>query len=124
MPDASVRLDAAPVADKTRSKTCTGVDGTYTITKSVDQGDSTGDARLTGKITIASKTVVNNDTGLGWSEGRVSIKDAATGKLKSVSGFTPTVTDGSKLEGLDGVLFKKPVEPARLVEIIRERTGR
>lgn len=30
----------------------------------------------------------------------------------------------SKLAGLDGVLFKKPVDPARLVEIIRERCGR
>lgn len=30
----------------------------------------------------------------------------------------------SKLEGLEGVLFKKPVEPARLIEIVRERTGR
>jgi len=30
----------------------------------------------------------------------------------------------SKLEGLEGVLFKKPVEPARLIEIVRERCGR
>lgn len=30
----------------------------------------------------------------------------------------------SKLEGLEGVLFKKPVEPARLIEVVRERTGR
>lgn len=30
----------------------------------------------------------------------------------------------SKLEGLDGVLFKKPVEPSRLIEIVRERCGR
>ena len=30
----------------------------------------------------------------------------------------------SKLAGLDGVLFKKPVDPARLVEIVRERCDR
>ena len=30
----------------------------------------------------------------------------------------------SKLEGLEGVLFKKPVEPTRLIEIVRERCGR
>lgn len=30
----------------------------------------------------------------------------------------------SKLEGLDGVLFKKPVEPARLVEIVKTQCGR
>jgi CheY-like chemotaxis protein len=30
----------------------------------------------------------------------------------------------SRLEGLDGILFKKPVEPARLKEMIRIQTGR
>jgi PAS domain S-box-containing protein len=30
----------------------------------------------------------------------------------------------SKLAGLDGVLFKKPIDPARLVSLVRERCGR
>lgn len=30
----------------------------------------------------------------------------------------------SRLEGLEGILFKKPVDPQRLIEIVRERTGR
>ena len=30
----------------------------------------------------------------------------------------------SKLEGLEGVLFKKPVEPARLVQIVKAQCGR
>jgi PAS domain S-box-containing protein len=30
----------------------------------------------------------------------------------------------SKLAGLDGVLYKKPIDPARLIEIVRERCGR
>lgn len=30
----------------------------------------------------------------------------------------------SKLEGLDGVLYKKPIEPQRLVEILRQQCGR
>jgi CheY-like chemotaxis protein len=30
----------------------------------------------------------------------------------------------SKLAGLDGVLFKKPIDPSHLVEIIRERCPR
>jgi hypothetical protein len=106
--EVAATFTAAPVADKTRTKTCTGVDGTYTIAKSVDQGDSTGDARLTGKITIRSKTVVNNDTGLGWSEGNVSIADASTGKLKAIAGFTATVNGGSKLEGLALGKVKNP----------------
>jgi hypothetical protein len=30
----------------------------------------------------------------------------------------------SKLAGLDGILYKKPVEPARLIDIVLERCGR
>ena len=30
----------------------------------------------------------------------------------------------AKIEGLQGVLFKKPVDPARLVEVLHERCGR
>ena len=106
--EVAATFTAAPVANKTRTKQCTGVDGTYTITRSVDQGDSTGDARLTGKVTIKSQTVVNNDTGLGWSEGKVSIADASTGKVKSASGFAATVTGGNKLEGLAVGKVKNP----------------
>ena len=97
--EVAATFTTAPVADKTRSKQCTGVDGTYTISKGVDQGDSTGDPRLTGKITIKSNTVVNNDTGLGWSEGNVFIRDAASNKPKAVAHFDATLKNGA-LEGL------------------------
>ena len=30
----------------------------------------------------------------------------------------------SKMQGLEGVIFKKPVDPQRLIEVIRETTGR
>jgi hypothetical protein len=90
---------AKPVADKTKTRQCTGVDGTYAITKAVDTGTATGDPRLAGNITIKSKSVVNTTTGLGWLDGKVYTTDPATGKLKGVSGVTGVITEGSKLEG-------------------------
>jgi hypothetical protein len=102
---------ATPVADKTKSKTCTGVDGTYAITRSVDQGEATGDPRLSGKITIRSKSVVNTTTGLGWSEGNVQTRDATTGKVKGESRFTAVITEGSKLEGFIEGKVKNPPAP-------------
>jgi hypothetical protein len=92
-------LTAKPVADKTKTRQCTGVDGTYAISKAVDTGTATGDPRLSGNVTIKSKSVVNTTTGLGWSEGKLYTTDPATGKLKGVAGFTAVVTEGSKLEG-------------------------
>jgi hypothetical protein len=105
--EVTATFTTAPVADKSRTKTCTGVDGTYSISKSVDQGESNGDARLTGKITIRSKTVVNNDTGLGWSEGNVFIQDATSNKQKAVAHFDATVKNGA-LEGLAEGKVKNP----------------
>jgi hypothetical protein len=99
---------ATPVADKTHTKQCTGVDGTYAITKSTATGTATGDERLSGNITIKSKSVVNTTTGLGWTEGLVATRDAATNKLKGVSGFAAVITEGSKLEGLVTGNVKNP----------------
>ena len=90
---------ATPVAAKTKTRQCTGVDGTYAITKSVDTGTATGDARLAGNITIKSKSVVNTTSGLGWADGKVYTTDPATRKLKGVAGFTAVITGGSKFEG-------------------------
>jgi hypothetical protein len=95
----SATFTATPDPAKTKTRQCTGVDGTYAITKDVSNGDSTGDPRLTGKITIKAKTTVNTTTGLGWTEGTTAIKDATTGKLKSISRFSAVITDGSKIEG-------------------------
>ena len=91
---------AAPVPGKTKTKQCTGVDGEYAITKSVDQGTATGDPRLSGKVTIKSKSVVNTTKGLGWIDGKAQIRDETTGKLKVESHFSAVITEGSKLEGL------------------------
>jgi hypothetical protein len=90
---------ATPNADKTRTRQCTGADGTYTIAKAVYNGTSTGDARLTGNITIKSQSVVNTTTGLGHSEGEVFVRDAATGKLKAVASFAAVNTEQGVLNG-------------------------
>jgi hypothetical protein len=113
---------ATPVADKTKTKTCEGVDGTYAITKSVDQGEATGDPRLSGKITIRSKSVVNTTTGLGWAEGNVQTRDATTGKPKGESRFTAVITEGSKLEGLIEGKVKNP--PATTTPKAKDDHGR
>jgi hypothetical protein len=97
--EVTATFTATPVADKTKTRQCTGADGTYAITKSVAKGTADGDDdRLDGNITIKSKSVVNTTTGLGWSDGKVFTTDPATGKLKGVSGFT-AVIKGDKLEG-------------------------
>jgi hypothetical protein len=104
----SATFEATPVADQTKTRQCTGVDGTYSITKSVATGTATGDPRLSGNITIRSKSVVNTTTGLGWVDGNVKTTDPATSKLKGVSGFTAVITEGSKLEGFDVGRVKNP----------------
>ena len=111
--EVTATFTATPVADKTKTRTCTGVDGAYAITKSVANGTTDGDDdRLDGNITIKSKSVVNTTTGLGWTDGKVFTRDAATGKLKGVSGFS-AVIKGDKLEGLvEGKVKKAATAPA------------
>jgi hypothetical protein len=103
-PTKQVRAEfqATPDPEKTKTRQCEGVDGTYQITKVVLNGTSTGDAQspeLTGNLTIKAKTVVNTQTGLGWSDGKTFIRDAASGKLKVVAGFSAVLTGGNQLEG-------------------------
>jgi hypothetical protein len=106
---AQASFTTTPVPDKTKTKQCTGVDGTYAITKAVDQGEVTSaDPRLAGKLTVKSKSVVNTTNGLGWIEGNAQTRDATTGKLKGESRFTAVITEGSKLEGLIVGKVKSP----------------
>jgi hypothetical protein len=108
---ASATFTAAPT-DKTSTKTCTGADGTYAITKGVYTGTSTGDPRLTGDILIRTKSIVNQDNGLGVTSGTVWLKDTSTPKVtaahhgakgprfKAVARLTAVNTDKGKLDGL------------------------
>src|SRR3954452_12191432 len=74
---ATATFTAAPT-DQSKTTTCTGVDGTYAITRGTYAGTSTGDPRLTGDIVIRAKSVVNQDNGLGVTSGVVYLKDPAT----------------------------------------------
>jgi hypothetical protein len=110
---ANATFTATPTA-QTKTATCTGADGTYAITKGVYTGTSTGDPRLTGDILIRTKSVVNQDNGLGVTNGTVWLKDsAATPKVsaahhggharphyKAVARLTAVNTNKGKLDGL------------------------
>ena len=97
---ATAAFTATPNADKTKTRQCTGPDGTYNVTKGVYNGTSTSDdPRLAGNITIRSKSVVNLDNGLGHTEGQVFLRDADTGKLKAVAGLQAVNTERGVLNG-------------------------
>jgi hypothetical protein len=90
----------ATPTDRTKTRQCTGVDGTYNVTKGVYTGTSeSSDPRLAGAITIRSKSVVNLDTGLGHTEGQVQLRDATTRKLKAVAGLQAVNTERGVLNG-------------------------
>jgi hypothetical protein len=102
---AQATITATPVADKSKTTTCTGVDGTYAISRQVFTGTSTGDPRLTGDLIVKAKSVVNQDKGLGTSEGTVFIKGTGDSKARLVAHYLAVVTQGGgKLDGfLTGV---------------------
>ena len=65
-------VSAAFSADQTRShsRTCTAGGDTFRITNAVWRGTSTSsEPRLAGRVTIATRTVVNETTGDGWLAG-------------------------------------------------------
>lgn len=91
-------FSATPTSD-TKSEPCTGADGTYTLTRGVYEGTSTGDARLTGKLTLKTKSAVNTTTGLGWSKGSFKILGADEKKIAS-GHLTAVVTQTGVLNGM------------------------
>jgi hypothetical protein len=109
---AQATFTATPDAAKTRTTQCTGVDGTYNITKGVYNGTATGDPRLTGNITIRTKSVVNQGNGLGWTAGQVFLRDPATGELKAIAGLEAVNTERGKLDGFLTGKVKDPTAPA------------
>jgi hypothetical protein len=81
-----------------RTRTCTGADGTYNETFGVYRGTSTGDPRLTGALLIRSHTLVNTTTGFGTTTGKVSISNSE-GRKTAVAGFSAVNTQNGKLDG-------------------------
>lgn len=89
----------AAATDRTKTRQCTGADGTYNVTHGVYEGTSSGDPRLTGKITIRTKSVVNVTTGLGSTQGHVVIRDA-DGKQKAKARLVAVNSPTGVLSGM------------------------
>ena len=96
---AQASFTAAPDAAKTKTTQCTGTDGTYNVTKGTYTGTSTGDPRLTGDLTVKTRTFVNTTNGLGFTQGRVWVRDTGTHKVKATAGLSAVNTQQGKLDG-------------------------
>jgi hypothetical protein len=95
----SATFDATTVSHL-KSGTCTGADGTYTLTNATYTGTSTStDANLSGTLTVHAKTVYNADTSLGVVDGNFRVQTASghtDGHFKAVDtgGSLAGATDG------------------------------
>lgn len=98
----SATFTAAPT-EKTTTVQCTGGDGTYNITRGVYEGTATGSGGvLSGAISLRTKSVVNTTTGYGYTEGKVTLRDA-DGKLTAKARLIAVNTQNGVLNGfLDG----------------------
>lgn len=97
--DAVAATFTATATEKTKTRQCTGADGTYDVTRGVYEGTAAGDPLLAGKITIRSHSVVNVTTGYGWTKGHVVLRDA-DGELKAKASLVAVNTDRGVLNGL------------------------
>lgn len=93
---AAATFNAAPTS-KSKTRTCTGSDGSYNETRGVYSGTSTGDPRLTGNIVIRTRTLVNTTTGLGTTTGRVFLN--SNGRRTAVAGLQAVNTQSGRLQG-------------------------
>ena len=89
------------VEGKTRS--CEGVDGEYAEQVVTVTGTSTGDPRLTGKLTFSVNVLVNVENGVGTENGTIRIQDAQTGRTK----LKARVQDAGVAEIWQGLLSGK-----------------
>ena len=98
----------ATPTEKATTVQCTGGDGTYDITRGTYEGTATSsDGVLTGKISLRTKSVVNTTTGYGYTEGKVTLRDA-DGKLKAKARLVAVNTQKGTLNGfLDGRVKEK-----------------
>ena len=88
---------AAPT-ERSKTRQCTGSDGTYNVTKGVYAGTATGDPRLSGAIVIRTHTVVNLTNGYGWTKGHVTLRDA-NGKTKAKASLVAVNSQRGILNG-------------------------
>lgn len=91
---------------------CKGADGDYRQAHELFEGTASGEARLTGKITLRLHSLVNQTTGLGTAKGKVWIRDATTGQLKAKANLLGVITEKGTL---NGVLLGRVPGDGRLV---------
>ena len=86
--------DGSPASvTHSHSRTCTGADGTYTLTKGWYNGTATStDPRISGPLTLRAQTFYNATTKLGTVDGTFSVK-TANGHTRGQ--FTAVDTDGT-----------------------------
>jgi hypothetical protein len=65
-----------------KTRLCEGVDGEYAEQVVRVTGTSTGDPRLSGKVTFSVYVVINIENGVGTESGSIRIQDAQTGRTK------------------------------------------
>jgi len=74
MQSVSAGFDATTVSNL-ESRTCTGGDGSYTMTKATYTGAATSDdARLNGTVTVKAHTLYNTTTNLGVVDGKFRVE--------------------------------------------------
>jgi hypothetical protein len=74
MQSVSASFDATTVSNLV-SRTCTGGDGTYTMTKATYTGAAASDdTRLNGTLTVKARTVYNATTNLGVVDGKFRVE--------------------------------------------------
>lgn len=107
----AAHFTAAPTS-KTVTRTCTepGTGGAvWHLTRGVYTGTSTGD--LAGEITIRTQSTINTTTGLGYTVGKVELRDPSSHKLLAQARLGAVNTQNGILDGMlqgrtkDGMLL-------------------
>jgi hypothetical protein len=92
-----VTFSFSPVDVKQR--TCQGQDGAYLEQVAVYVGSGAGDPRLSGRIELRGRFLINLVTGLGTSTGSFTISDPGTGRKKAAGTFDGVFTEGTTFHG-------------------------
>jgi hypothetical protein len=102
----SVSATLAATQSRIANKLCTGEDGAYRAFHGKWSGTSTGDPRLTGKLRLYARGLVNTTTGSGQVTGWLGIRgDKSWAKARLVATYT-----GGNLNGY-------------VIGWVRDRTG-
>jgi hypothetical protein len=65
-----------------KTRLCEGLDGEYAEQVVTVTGTSTGDPRLSGRVTFSVDVLLNVENGVGTEDGSIRIQDAQSGRTK------------------------------------------